>query len=331
MHFYEELVRRLAARPGISSVGVGTDLPWTGYNENSGFSIDGKKPPPHSGFHARYHAASDGYFRTLGIPLVQGRFFNGHDGGKGAMKTVIVNQAMARRYWPNEQVIGQRITFDDNPKPEDWLTIVGLVGDVKDTPASDGAEPAFWWPLRDVPFRDTTVVVRGSSAPNILAEEIRRVVKELDPMLAVADEQGMDEIVGRAYSPARFALSLIGLFASMALILAVVGTYGVISYSMNQRRREFGLRIALGAQPADVLRFVFARGMRLALTGVALGIGSSLVFGRLLTGLLYQVTPHDLTSIGGASLTVILSAALATYIPAHRATRSDPMRALRAE
>ncbi len=328
--FYEQLLTRLAGNPGVVVAGLGTDLPWTGYNENTGFAIDGKQPPPHTEFHARYHAASADYFRALGIPLLRGRFFNAHD-RKDSQPSLIINRYMERLYWPGESAVGKRISFEDHPKEKDWLTVVGVVGDVKDTPASDRAEPAFWWALDQQPFLDVVIVVRGPSAPDLLASSIRNSVHGLDPTLAVGDLQTMQQITDRAYASARFSLALLALFALLALTLAAIGAYGVISYSMNQRSHEFGLRIALGAQPNDLLAYVFAQGMKLALAGTVIGFIGSLACARVLASLLYQVEEHDPLTLAAAFLTVLIAAACACYLPARRATHSDPMTALRAD
>ncbi|HEX4167255.1 MAG TPA: ABC transporter permease [Bryobacteraceae bacterium] len=328
--FYEQLISHIAHQPGVTIVGAGTDLPWTGYNENTGFIIEGKQPPPHSDFHARYHTASPDYFRALGIPLLRGRFSKAHD-SKDGRRSLIINRATERLYWPGENAVGKRISFEDHPKEKDWLTVIGVVGDVKDTPASDAAEPAFWWSLREAPFLDMAVVVRGNLPPEKLASYIRTAVHDLDPNLAVADVQSMQEVVAQNYASARFSLLLTGLFALLALTLAAIGTYGVISYSMNQRRHEFGLRIALGAQPNDVLAFVFRQGMKLAIAGTVIGLLCSLLFGHVLGSLLYQVNEHDPLTMAGAFLAALMAAAAACYVPARRATHNDPMNSLRAD
>lgn len=329
--FYEQLLARLDSMPGVGAAGVGTDVPWTGYDENDGgFTIEGKKPAPGSDFHARYHSASADYFRTLGIPLVQGRFFDTRDQSDSS-RSLIINQAMAKLYWPKENAIGWRIAFDDNFKKHDWFTVVGIVGDVKDTPASDGAEPAFWWTVREYPYMDMVVAVRGRSGASVLADNIRASVHALDPSLAVADVRTMDKISAKSYSSSQFAFLLFGLFALLALSLASIGTYGVMSYSMNQRRHEFGLRMALGAQPRDVLTSAFGKGMKLTITGTFIGIFCSLAFGRILASLLYRVKIYDPVTIAAACLIALITAALACYLPARRATQNDPMVALRDE
>lgn len=330
-NFYDGLLTAMAANPGVSAVGIATDLPWTGYDENDGgFHIQGKTPPPNTDFHARYHSASNDYFRALGIPLVSGRYFDEQDGRNG-VQSLLINEVMEKRYFPGENAVGQKVSFEDHPKDTDWMTIVGVVGDVKDTPASEQAEPAFWWPLRQVPFLDTCIVVRSRSQPGVIAGAIRAAVHRLDPMLAVSDVRTMEDIANDAYASSRFALALIGLFAMLAVTLAGIGTYGVISYTMSRRSREFGLRIALGAQRRDISAFVFSKGMKLAVAGSALGVAGSLALGRLMASLLYGVNPRDPLTITAACLTTLISAAIACYVPARRATRSDPMEALRAE
>lgn len=240
---------------------------------------------------------------------------------------------MARRYWPRENALGSRITFEDNPKEKDWMTIIGIVGDVKDTPASSGAEPAFWWPLLQEPwgFSDMSIVVRGDAGPTLLASQIRAAVSSLDPSLAVADVRLMDQIADNSYSTSRFAFFLVGLFAILASTLAAIGTYGVISYSVNQRSHEFGIRMALGAKSRDVVVTVLREGMQLTIAGVIAGVVCGLALGRLLGSLLYGVGVSDPLTFLVACLLVVAASALACYLPARRATRNDPMNALRAD
>jgi predicted permease len=331
--FYRRLVTNLSSVAGVRAVGVGTDLPWTGYDDNfGGFTIEGKKPPAHEEFHARYHVAGPDYFRALGIPLVRGRFFTDGD-STDARLALIINQSMARRYWPNEDAVGKRITFEDKPKEKDWLTVVGIVGDVKDKPDSKAAEMAFWWPILQSPVdvNAMSIVLRGSSDPAWLVNALREAVRQLDPTLAVADVRLMDQIADASVSTPRFALFLVVLFGGLALTLAAIGMYGVISYSVNQRTHEFGLRMALGAKPFDVLRLVLREGLQLALAGAALGIVGALALGRVLGSLLYEVGPADPVTFAAVSLIAIAIAALACYLPARRATNADPMASLRSE
>jgi predicted permease len=329
--FHEQLIAGLQSIPGVQSAGVGTDLPWTGYDENAGgFTVEGRPKEFNDKTSARYHAASPDYFRAMGIPLVRGRFFSGHD-DKDALHAIVVNEAMATRFWPGEDAVGKRISFEDEPKEKDWLRIVGVVGDVKDRPENASAEPAFWWPLEQVPFRDVSVVVRSNSDPALLTNQLRLVVRRLDPELAIADLRLMNQIADVAVASQRFTLLLVGLFAALALVLATIGIYGVISYSVNQRMGEFGLRIALGAKPRDLVRMILGQGMTLAGAGTAVGLACAAGLTRLLGSLLYGVGGRDPLTFAGVALVAVGATALACYLPARRAAAADPMRSLRSE
>lgn len=334
LHFEQQLTTNLAAAPGVKYAGIGTDLPWTGYDENEGgFLIEGEQPPPGHEFHARYHFASPDYFRALGIPLVSGRFFTDAD-NHDAPAALIINATMARLYWPHGDALGGRVSFEDNPKEKDWMTVVGIVGDVKDQPASGGAEPAFWWPMAQVPLLNggvMSVAVRSDTGTSGLANVLRREVHRLDPALAVADLRQMDQIADANIATPRFSLFLVGLFAALAITLAAIGTYGVISYSVGQRTHEFGMRMALGAARRDVLRLVLSQGVRLALLGVILGAAGALALARVLRSLIFEVSPTDPLTFAAVGTLVLAVAAVACYVPARRATQAHPMVALRSE
>ncbi|MGC2619280.1 MAG: ABC transporter permease, partial [Acidobacteriaceae bacterium] len=333
-HFYEELTANLSSLPGVESVGAGSDLPWTGYDDNlGGFTIEGKQPPPHQEFHGRYHVCTAGYFQALGIPLVSGRFFNEGDKA-GAPSVVIINHAMAEKYWGRENPVGRRINFfADHPTEKDWYTVIGVVGDVKDKPESPAAEPAFWWSsLQQLwPIPQMSVVIRSNGDPAMLTSAMREAVKRLDPALAVADVREMDQIVQGQVTTPRFAFVLVGLFAGLAVLLAAIGIYGVIAYSVSQRTPEFGLRMAMGAQRADVLRLVLTQAAALVLTGTACGMVLALMLGHVLKSLIYEVSPTDPLTLAAVGCIVLAVAFCACSIPARRATRVDPMIALRAE
>ena len=331
--FYQRLLTNLSTLPGVHAVGAGTDLPWTGYDENmGGFTIEGKTPPPHEEFHARYHTASPDYFRAVGTPLVHGRFFNDRD-TKDTPRVLLINGVMARRYWPGEDAVGKRITFDDKPKESDWFRVVGVVGDVKDTPESAGAEPAFWWPVLQQPFQFTnmTIVLRADAASLLLTEALRSKVRELDPSLAVAHVRLLDRVLEEQLSTPRFALFLIGLFAALALLLAAIGIYGVISYSVSQRMHEFGMRVALGASPWNLIKMVMKQSVSLTVIGVAIGLGCALAFAGVLDSLLYGVNARDPLTLIGVGAMAAATAMLASLPSARRATGADPMTSLRAE
>ena len=329
--FYAQLVARLNTLPGVESAGAGGDLPWTGWDENlGGFTIEGKKPRPNEEFHARYHMATPGYFSALGIPLLGGRFFTESD-KDGAPAVLIVNRAMAQRYWPGEDVVGKRISFEDNPKEKDWLRIVGVVGDVKDQPNSPSAQPGFWWPESQSWNSDMAIVLRAAGEPQLLADALRNEVRRLDPNLAVADVQVMDRIVQSSVATPRFAFALVGMFAGLAIVLAGIGTYGVISYSVSQRTAEFGVRMALGAPRSVLMRLVLSHAFKLACVGTVAGVAAALALARLLKSLIFNVSPADPATFASVAAMVVVVALLAGYLPARRATATDPMNALRTE
>lgn len=330
--FYDQLTANLSALPGVENAGAGSDLPWTGYDENlGGFIIEGKKPPPNQEFHARFHLATSGYFSALGIPLLEGRFFTEAD-KKDAPMSLIINRAMADRYWLHEDVIGKRISFEDVPKKDsDWTTIVGVVGDVKDQPNSPGAEPAFWWSALQRFDSDMLIVIRTYGDPALLPDALRDEVHKLDPALAVADMKLMDKIVDTSVSTPRFAFVLVGVFAGLAIVLAAVGVYGVIAYTVSQRTQEFGLRLALGAQRGDLVRLVLGQSARLVAPGAILGVLLTLGLGRVVRSLIYGVSPADPMILGSVALLVLFVGLIASYRPARRATKADPMAMLRAE
>jgi predicted permease len=307
-------------------------LPWTGWDDNiGGFEIRGETPPPHNSFQARYHVASSGYFTTLGIPVARGREFQERD-TVASPKVLIVNQAMAR-FWQNHDALGGQVAFTDHPKESDWMTVVGIAGDIKDTPSSSAARPAFWWPQPQQPFtfRELAITMRTGIDSALLADRLRLAVRELDSSLPVAEIRSLDRIADRSYATSRFTLVLIGLFAALALLLSAMGVYGVIAYSVGQRRLEFGIRMALGAKPQDVVSGIVRSGMKLALWGTASGLVLGFAMSRFLGSLLYQVGAADPLTYCLASLVGIVAAAAASILPALRATRVSPMTALRAD
>jgi len=329
VQFFQHLTAALQNTPGIATAGVGSDLPWTGYDGNAdGYRIEGR--PEDFKTTARYHIASPDYFRALGIPRLHGRSFTDRDTAD-ALPVAVINESMANRYWPGEDAVGKRISFMYHPKEKDWIRIIGVVRDVKDQPDSSWVRPAFWLAHAQESDRGMYVVVRFTSTPSAAAAQLRDAVRQLNPDLAVADVRFMDQIADAAFSSQRFALFLVALFAALALALATFGMYGVISYSVNRRMGEFGLRMALGARPWDLTRMIVGQGLSLAAVGAAIGLGSALALGRLLASLLYGVRPADpVTLIAVASL-ALTTAAIACYLPARRATGADPLRSLRSE
>lgn len=328
--FQQRLLERIATLPGVQSAGLTSDLPWTGYDENAGFTIEGKTFPPNGGAGGRYHFVSPDYFRTIGVPLVAGRFFTAND-NLDSPKAVLLNRSLAELYWPGESAIGKRFTFSSQPTEKSWFTIVGVVGDVKDFPNSRAAVPAFYLPTAQQAPRQTILAVRSSGNPLGLVESVRNEVSALDKDLPLAEVKTLETVASKALAGQRFTLWLVGFFALTALLLAAIGIYSVLSYLVAQRTHEIGVRMALGAQLGDVLKLVIRQGMLLVLSGITLGLVAAFGLTRLMKGLLFEVKTADpLTFVCVAALLAIV-ALLACYIPAWRATKVDPMIALRYE
>jgi predicted permease len=330
IHFYQSLAARLRTLPGVQHVGIGSDIPWTGYDENASFDIPGLPKDPNHSPEARYHYASPDYFRALGIPLLGGRFFTATDDPK-APTVMIINDAFANRYFPGQNPVGKILDFSG------WgfkqITIVGVIGDVKDTPDAPAAKPAFYWDdWQFTGFGDERIVtLRASSNLNSLAAALPKEILALDRDLPITDVKTMDEVGAHAISTAKFTVLLVGTFAGLALILAAIGIFGVVSYSVTQRTHEIGVRMALGASQQNVLGMILKQGARLAALGVGIGLFAAFALTRALHGLLYQVSASDPWTFAAVALVLVTIALLACYIPSRRALRVDPLVALRYE
>jgi predicted permease len=328
--FQRQLLERLADVPGVESAGLTSDLPWTGYDENTSFNIEGKTFPPNEGAGGRYHFVSSDYFRTVGVPLRAGRFFNADD-RMGKNPVALVNRSLAERFWPGESAVGKRMTTSSAPKEEDWWTVVGVVGDVKDYPDSPGVAPAFYLPLAQSPARQVTLAVRATTEPSGMIAAVRGEIRNLDRNVPLADVKTLETVAARAVAGRRFTFWLVGCFAATALALAAIGIYGVLSYLVAQRTREIGVRMALGAQPRDVIRLTLKQGMRPTLIGVALGLSGAFALTRLMSSLLFGVSATDSETFITSPILLVLVALLPCCLVAHRATKVDPMVALRSE
>ena len=327
IRFYQSLVERLQTLPGVQSVGIGSDIPWTGYDENSSFGIPGVPSDPSHSPEARYHFASPDYFRALRIPLLHGRFFELSDDPK-APHVVIVNAAFAQKFFPGQDAVGKKLDL--------WgfkgTTIVGVVGDVKDTPDAASAKPAFYW--ADWQFSDggeRIVTVRATSALSSLAVALPEEVLVLDKDLPITGVMTLDEVGAHAIATAKFSLLLMGTFAALALILAAIGIFGVVSYSVTQRTHEIGIRMALGASQESVLKMILKQGTTFAMFGVGIGLVLAFALMRVLRGLLYHVSAADPWTFVAVALGLVAIALLACYIPARRALKVEPLVALRYE
>ncbi len=328
--FLQRLVERVSALPGVRSEGVTSDLPWTGYqNGGGGFTIEGKTFPPDRGPQAQYHFISADYMRTIGVPLLSGRWFDARDTRK-SQPVILINQAMARKYWPGEDAVGKHITFGDSSF-KDWTQIVGVIGDVKDYPSSAEAEPAYYYPVTQEPYPEMSLAIRAGKDPLSIVEAVRREVSALDREMPVSEVRTLETVGAAAVAGRRFMLLLVSSFALTALALAAIGIYGVTSYLVAHRTHEIGIRIALGANSFDVLKLALRQGMALALTGVVAGLALAFAATRLMASLLYGVGATDPATFVAAPVFLIGVAFAACWIPARCATKVDPMVALRFE
>ncbi|HJQ25173.1 MAG TPA: ABC transporter permease [Blastocatellia bacterium] len=324
--FYRQLLERLKTTPGVQSVALTSGLPPDRLGLSDGFGIEGQPDPPDGkGPVADLLMVSPAYFETLGIPILQGRDFNEAD-KQGAPVVAIINQTLARKFFPDENPVGRRLRYGGP------VEIVGVVGDVKYRGLGDEVAPAIYLSLQQTPFFAVFVTARaGVADPLSLTSAIRAEVNELDTDLAVADPNTMERLMYESVGDVRLRTALIAAFAALAVLLAGVGIYGVMSYSVTQRTHELGVRLALGAQTGDVMRLVLRQGMRVILIGVGLGLAAALALTRLLESLLFNVSTADPATFVVITLLLAGIALLACYLPARRATKVDPMIALRYE
>jgi putative ABC transport system permease protein len=294
------------------------------------FQIEGRQTDVSEGSVAFYNAVSPDYFQTMMIPLREGRSFSDRD-IRGTQNVAIVNETLVRRYLGNQNAIGKRISLEDHPKEADWITVVGVVGDTK--PRELHSEPVaeLYMPYGQQPEPGMALMIRSSSGAAAVATAVRNEVLALDKNQPVYSIRTLDNVLSQSVAVPRFRTWLLGVFAGLALMLAAVGIYGVISYAVSQRTQEIGIRMALGAQAADVLKLIVRGGMTLALIGVVLGLAGAFALTRLMSTLLFGVRPTDAMTFVVVSVGLIVVALLACFIPARRATKVDPLVALRYE
>jgi len=329
--FWNRLVERLDALPGVVSAGTVNAVPLgkvqeTGDLEIEGLALKPGQPAPQ----AAWRMCSPDYFRTMGTPLVEGRFFTPLDNDK-AQAVAIVDRGVAKRFWPGMSPIGKRLKMTGQDSTGEWRTIVGVVGDVKHVSFDADSPPHVYAPLAQYPRLFQYVVIRTTGDPAAMAPAARAAVREIDRDQAVFRVESMDEKVALTTAWRRFYTALLGCFAVVALALAMVGVYGVTAFSVAQRRREIGIRMALGARRGSVLGLVLGQALLLAGLGVALGLVAALALVRVASSLLFGVSSTDLGSFAGGALLLVALAIVASWLPARRASRLDPVLALAAE
>src|SRR5262245_578635 len=330
VQFYEQTLQRLAALPGVASVGLTLHLPLTSFNWGARLLVEGRslqkgENPPG----ANINPVSPDYFRTMGIGLRAGRLFNDRD-DQAAPSVALLSETLARRLFPNEDPLGKRLNVPDTDA--EWTTVVGVVNDIRYTGLDGAIDQAVYLNYRQLPRPyGMELALRGAVDPSSLAPAMRNVVREIDPSLPVYDVMTMNERLSNSVAARRFNLLLLGGFAALALLLAGVGVYGVISYVVTQRTHEVGIRMALGAQSSDVLRLFIKQGMTMVTFGVALGLIGAFSLTRVMRSLLFDVSANDPLTFACVALLLSLIALLACYLPARRAARIDPLAALRRE
>jgi putative ABC transport system permease protein len=328
--FYRQLFERIRSLPGVEAAGTVSELPLSGQENDTFFTVEGR-PPVAAGSgenDANSRTVSADYFRAMGIPLIRGRYFTEQD-GKDAPHVVIISESFARRVFNGEDPVGKHITIDFG---EPWTgEIVGVVGSIRHSGlAQEPYREMYTSAAQSLPF-GVNLVVRATGEPAQLTAAVKQQVQAIDRDLPLYNVKSMEQRVTEAAAQPRFRTLLLGLFATLAVILAAVGIYGVMAYSVTQRTHEIGVRMALGAQRRDIVRLVVRQGMMLGLVGLALGLVAAFALARLLATLLYGVTPHDAFVFATVPIALALVALLACYIPARRATKVDPMIALRYE
>jgi len=331
--FFTDLKTRLEALPGVQSASTIYPLPLSRELFVISFEIEGRPVARKDEPSAEFFTTGVGYFRTMGIPVIKGRDFDERD-KHGATPVIIVSETFARQHFPNEDAIGKRvkpgissIEGEDSTMRE----IVGIVGDIRNRGLNSESRPAYYVPLTQVPFSQMVGVVKTTAEPHSLIPAVNKEVGAMDPDVPLFELKTMDEYLSASVAKPRFNPTLLSIFAVVALVLTVVGLYGVMSYSVAQRTNEIGIRLALGAQTRDVMLMIVKQGSKLILIGLAIGLVGAYALMRLVASLLFGVTARDPFTFAVVALVLALVALLACYVPAWRATKVDPMEALRCE
>jgi putative ABC transport system permease protein len=336
VRFFDQLLDRIRTSPGVVNAGAVAGLPLQSERGDMDFYMEGETPSPSgSDRPADWQVVTPGYFETMGIRLVRGRFPAATDRADSPA-VVVINETLARTFFSSVDPVGRQIRVSGDDRP--WMTIVGVAGDVRQDGLDTMPVPEIYVPhsqfrpfWRDTTLRTFTIAVKTSGDPALGAPLVRQHVGALDASLPVSTVITMEEVVSRSVAERRLHMLLLSTFAAIALVLAVVGTYGVLAYQITERTREFGVRMALGATAGDILRMVIRDGMTPAAVGVLVGLGGAALVTRLLSSLLFEIEPVDIATFAATAGLLLLAALVACCVPARRATRVDPSSALRAE
>jgi putative ABC transport system permease protein len=344
--FYHALLEKVRALPGVRAASLASQIPLDENGWDMLFLIEGRpEPPPHLQPSLEITLIAPEYFQAMGIPLLQGRDFteqdnrehlrgtsSGNDWGAG-LNSIIIDEEFAKRHWPNQNPLGQRVRIPWGERgKQPIMSIVGVVGRVKKNRLSEqGGMAQAYFPFYQQPLRGMALVVKTTTEPAAMLTTMRQQVSRLDPALPIFGIYTMNEMRDHNVAPDRLNLGLLGGFAVLALVLAIIGLYGLLSFTVTQRQREIGVRMALGAQRFDVLNLVVGQGMRLVLIGAFIGLLGSVALTRVLTSVLFEVEPTDPLTFVTVTFALCVVALLACYIPARRAAKVDPMVALRYE
>jgi putative ABC transport system permease protein len=329
--FFREAADRMKSLPGVRSVGIVNYLPlYGGSGSSTGFTVEGRPElPPGEGPGTNVRVADSGYFGTMGIPLQRGRLYTEVE-TREARHVILISESLASKYFPGEDPLGKRISVDmfDQKNPTE---IIGIVGDVRYDSLVNKAEPTVYFPHSELVYEFMTFVIRTDIEPTEVAPAARRELSAMDRDLPVSDVRTMNQVMANTVARARFNTLLLGLFAGLATLLAAVGIFGVMNYTVTLRTSEIGIRMALGAQPGRVLIMVLRQGLVLTFTGICIGVVGALAISSVISGLLYGVEPSDPATFTLIVLLLSTVSLIACYLPARRATRIDPQIALRCE
>jgi len=325
VRFNNEAQRRIASLSGVEAAGFSTILPLAGSNSDSSFAIEGRTSADNSpNPDEERREVSPDYFRALETPLIKGRFFTIADNADAPL-VIIINQAFAKKFWPNEDALGKRIVMGGMSSDPKWITIVGVVGDMRHFGLDVAPRPEMYVPFAQSAYFTPIYVVRSKQDPRTLLPAIRREIQAIDPAVPLANVRMFEDVIADSVAPRRLSVVLLGVFAAVAVLLASVGIYGVMSFLVVQRTHEIGVRMALGAQRRDVLKLVLARSLKLISVGTIIGLIVALMSTHTLQALLYSVSAFDAATFALVTIVLCAVALAASYLPAMRATKSDPM------